>query len=493
MSRPAPSEGHGIVGRASWLLAGRVAGDAGQFVYYLLLAHTFQAAGVGNYSFAFAIAAFAILVVEFGLRDLLVRRIARAPDEASEIAASVVLTQAALSLALLAPLVLGARLLGYSPTLVTYMVLAFVALSLYVIGVTFTAFLEGVGAMHLSALAGVIQKAVLVVVGVGLILGGAGLGMVMGAHVAAGAAYLGAAWWWARRRFGSFRMSYRPDVARKLFLAALPLLATSALWEIYSRIDIVMLHAFRGDLETGLYAAAYKLISAPLFVAELVGVAAFPTLVGASAGNWEERNRVFRETLRTLAILGLGGGVVLFTAGDHLQVLLFGPGFARSGDLVRLMAPLFAIEFFMVPLWRLLLAMDRERTLMWLRAGSVALNVALNFVLIPRFGAMGAILTSSISEGLLALAQLGLCLRVVPSPLGGRGLVLGLVGALAAGAGVVVRNLLPWPLAAIVAAIVFAGLTFGTGLVRPAEVAEVWRQARLVRTEGAGGRHDTGE
>lgn len=477
---------HGIVGRASWLLGGRIVGDAGQFVYYLLLAHTFHASGVGNYSFAFAIASFLYLAVEFGLRDLLTRRIARDPDQASEIGMTIVLTQAALTVLLLGVLLVGGRLLGYSTTLITYMALAFVALCLYVIGITFTAFLEGVGAMQLSALAGVIQKAVLLVVGVSLILGGASLAAVIGAHVVAGAAYLAAAWWWARRRFGPFRKTYRPDLARKLFMAALPLLATAALWEIYSRIDIVMLHTFRGDHETGLYAAAYKLMSTPLFVAELVGVAVFPTLAGSAAADAQERDRVFRETLRTLAILGLAGGVLLFTAGDGLQVLLFGSGFARSGELARLMAPLFAIEFMMVPLWRLLLAMDRERTLMWLRVASVALNAGLNFELIPRFGAMGAIFSSLISEGLLAVAQLTLCMRIVPSPLGGRGLLLGLVGALAAGAGAVVRNLLPWPLAAIAAALVFAGLTFGTGLVRPAEVADVWRQVRRAETEGPG-------
>lgn len=481
MTQQPSSGGHGIVGRASWLLAGRVTGDAGQFVYYLLLAHTFQAAGVGNYSFAFAIAAFVVLLVEFGLRDLLVRRIARDPDEASEIAASVIITQAVLSVLLLGLLILGARLLGYSTTLIGYMALAFGALALYVTGTTFTAFLEAVGAMHLSALADLIRKGVIVLVGSALILSGASLTAVIGSHVMAGAAYLVVGWHWAHREFGPFRITYRPALARTLFLAALPLLATAALWEIYSRVDVIMLHGFRGDHETGLYAAAYKLVSTPLFVAELVGVAVFPTLAKSLATQREQMNQVFRETLRALAVVGLAGGILLLTAGDGLQVLLFGREFAASGRLVRVMAPLFAIEFLMVPLWRLLLALDRERTLMFLRLASVALNVSLNFILIPILGATGAVITSLLSEGLLALAQLILCMRVVPSPFGGRGPALALVGLAGASVGLLARSLMAWVPAALLTALVFGALVFALGLVHPGEIAQISREARFWR------------
>lgn len=476
----------GIVQRASWLLTGRVIGDAGLFAYYLFLARRFGASGIGDYSFAFAIASFLTLGVEFGLRDLLTRRVARDASEASEVAASVLITQAALALFLLAALLGVTRVTGYSTDLVTYLVLAFLALSLYVMGVTFTAFLEAVGAMHLSALAGLIQKAVIVVLGITLILNGASLAAVLGAHVLAGVVFLVTGWYWARREFGGFRATYRPALARTIFLAALPLLATSALWEIYARVDVIMLHSFRGETETGLYAAAYRLISAPLFMAELVGVAVFPTLVRTLVADRSEMSRVFSGTFRALAVLGLAGGVLLFTAGDELPLLLFGSEFTESGLLVRLMAPLFVIEFLMVPLWRLLLAMDRERTLLLLRLGSVGLNVGLNLLLIPAFGAMGAALTSLISEGLLFVAQLALCLRVVPSPFGGRGATLAIVALAAVAVGLAGREALPWPLAAATAAAVFGALVFAMGLVRPAEITGIIRNARPSRIVDGG-------
>lgn len=476
-----PSPGGGIVQRASWLLTGRVIGNAGQFVYYLLLARTFGASGIGNYSFAFATASFLVLGVEFGLRDLLTRRAARRPEDVPEIAGSVLLTQLALSVLLLGVLLVFVRLMGYDDELALYLLLAFVALSIWVMGVSFCAFLEAVGAMHLSALAGLIHKGVIVVGGIGLILSNASLGTIMGAHVAAGVAYVAAGWYWTRRRFGPLQRRYRPRVARALFAAALPFLATSALWEIYSRVDIVMLHVFRGDVETGLYAAAYKVIAAPLFVAELIGVAVFPTLARDLATSRAETLHVFRATLRALTLLGLAGAVVLLAAGDGLQIALFGHEFEGSARIVRLMAPLFVIEFAMVPLWRLLLAMDRERTLVFLRFCSVALNVGLNLVLIPTLGAIGAVGTSLFSEGLLVASEFVLCLRLVSSPFDGQGGRMLVTGLAAAVAGLVARLVLPWALAALVAVGTLAALAFGLGLVNVAEVRTVVRAARLSR------------
>ncbi|MFW6089704.1 MAG: flippase, partial [Gemmatimonadota bacterium] len=471
-------------------LSGRVIGYLGLFVYYLLLARRFGASGIGDYSFAFAFASFFTLGVDFGLRNLLTRRVARNRAEAPGIAVSVVLAQGGFALLLLAILLVVSRILGYSPTLVGYLVLAFLALALQVMGVSFSAFLEAVGEMRLSAIAALLQKGVVVVGGIALVLGGASLAAVMAVHVLSGIVYLALGWRWARREFGPFDMAFRPRLAGTLFKAALPFFATVALWEIYSRIDIVMLHLFRGEVETGLYAAAYKLIAAPLFVAQLVGVAVFPTLARAVADELPELESVFRETLRVLTVLGLAGGVVLLTAGDALPLLLFGDEFAASGRLVRMMAPLFVLEFGMVPLWRLLLAMDRERTLVLLRLGSVGLNVALNLVLIPLYGPMGAVATSLISEGVLAVAQFVLCIRVVPSPFGGRGPVLVLVALAAVLAGLGGRAVAPWPLAALGAGAVFGGLVLRTGLVRAGEITRLVRGRQGARPHGAGDSHN---
>ena len=485
--------GHGgreIVGRAAWLLAGRVLGDLGLFVYYLLLARRFGASGIGDYSFAFAFASFFTLGVDFGLRNLLTRRVARNRDEAPRIAVSVALTQAGFALLLLAILLALSRVLGYSPTLVGYLVLAFLALALQMMGVSFSAFLEAVGEMRLSAIAALLQKGVVVVGGIALVIGGASLTMVLATHVLSGVVYLVIGWRWTRREFGRFDMAFRPRLAGGLLKAALPFLATVALWEVYSRIDIVMLHLFRSEVETGLYAAAYKLISAPLFVAQLVGVAVFPTLARAVADELPELENVFRETLRVLSVLGLAGGVLLLTAGDALPLLLFGDEFAASGRLVRMMAPLFVLEFGMVPLWRLLLAMDRERTLVLLRLGSVGLNVALNLVLIPLYGPMGAVVTSLISEGVLAVAQFVLCLRVVPSPFGGHGLVFVFVATAAVLAGLGGRVVLPWPFAALGAGAIFGALVLATGLVRPTEITGLFGAHRGPGAGDAGSGHD---
>ena len=59
--------------KTTWLLSGRIIADGLSFVFYLALARTFGKVGIGNYSFAFAVAALFGLVVQFGLRNLVTR------------------------------------------------------------------------------------------------------------------------------------------------------------------------------------------------------------------------------------------------------------------------------------------------------------------------------------------------------------------------------------------------------------------------------------
>jgi O-antigen/teichoic acid export membrane protein len=448
-----------VLKKTAWLLSGRIVSDALSFVFYIALARRFGESGMGDYAFAFALVSLVDLVVEFGLKPLVTREVAKDPNAAKRYCGNLAVTQAGIAaLGGLGLSVLVAAL-GYSSDLVLLLSVLYIGSVAKAIGRTFAACLEAIEAMDKSAKLDVISRLTIVLCGLALLWAGVGLPVVISAYVLGGIAYLGLAVFWAQQRFGPL-LSFQMDSAfiRRTLYAALPFLGASGLYEMYARVDVMMIHHFIGDVETGRYAVAYRLVAAAVGMVSLVGVAMYPALSRGSKGETTEQTALFLSTLKWVGALGVVGAVILVCVGDGILVSFFSDEFTRSGELIRWMSVLFFVGCVKVPYERLLLATNGEYLRLRLQGLSVALNVALNLFLIPTWGAYGAVWASIISEVYLGISLHISCARVVPAPyttMASR-IFLGAGGALAGG--ILMRGLAPWPviLVVVVAALVVA-------------------------------------
>lgn len=475
-----------MIKKTSWLVAGRVIGDGLSFGFYLLIARTFGERGVGDYSFAFAVAALLILGVEFGLRPLVTRSVARSPQLARESALSILAAQ--LVLTLIMGGVLGALILvaGYRSEVSWLLLLAFGGLAFRALAITLVAFLEAVEAMDKSALAEVSSRTVIAVVGIALILAGASLQAVMVAHVVGGAAYLGVTAVWVVRRFGLPVARVDPALAIRIFRSALPFVGAATLYEMYARVDILMLHEMLGAAETGQYAVAVRVVTTPVILANLVGQAMYPNLSRAAA-TADEGRLLFLGTLKWLGITAMAGAVVLITVGDPTLVLLFGAEYGRAGGLVPWLTIVLFVQFVAVAYWRLLFAMDRETTVLKLQAVSVGLNLILNVALIPVLGALGAAVASITTEAGMAIGFHVLCSRIFPARYMANAARLAVTGAAGVGVGLATMDMVAWPIAGVLALLAWFGAALITRLLGPAE----WEFLRRNLTSAEGHRESS--
>jgi len=452
--------------KSLWLVLGRAVADGLSFLYYLLLARAYGADGIGAYSFAFAVAALVGLGVNLGLGHLLTRAAARDPGLVRRAAVSVTAVQAVLAVLLGILIALGESVYGLPAGTRTLLLLAFASTALHEMALSFVSYVEGGEAMGTSALLTVASRAVLFLLVVGLLVAGATLTHVLWAHVIAHAVYLAAAIAATRRLYGPLRSPLDPALALRQVRASLPFLAAGALYALYARVDIIMLHHFRGEVETGFYSAAQKLASTPIFVAFLIGTAVFPALSRTGPEDPAARDDLFREAVRWIALIGLTGAVLLASVGDRAAIFLYGSGFAAAGEVVRWMAAIYLAECIAVPYWRLLYAIDRERLVLWMRAAAVGMNVLLNLFLIPRWGPVGAVWASTVSEGGLALGLHVVCARVVPAPLSGLGLRLALVAVGSLAVLIPLRWSVPWPILVLVGGGLILGLSLAVHVIR---------------------------
>ena len=113
-----------------------------------------------------------------------------------------------------------------------------------------------------------------------------------------------------------------------------------------------------------------------------------------------EARRLLEDAWRPLLALGLPVSLGVAAVATPLVTVLFGGDFVDSAPLLRVLI-LGTLPLFWVNLaGHALIAMRRVWPLVAVYAGAAAINVALNLVLIPRYGAAGAAVATVACEWL---------------------------------------------------------------------------------------------
>jgi O-antigen/teichoic acid export membrane protein len=162
------------------------------------------------------------------------------------------------------------------------------------------------------------------------------------------------------------------------------------------KIDVMMLSSMVGVFETGIYAAAAKVSELTYVIPTLLMVSFFPLIWRRADQKFKTRRRLTR-VIELFALLGLllAGIIALLVA--PFFTLIFGPEYERSG--IVLVAHVFAAPFvFMrVVFSRWLIAEDLLKYSFYTSVIGMSLNVLLNFILIPVYGALGAAIATLLS------------------------------------------------------------------------------------------------
>ena len=178
----------------------------------------------------------------------------------------------------------------------------------------------------------------------------------------------------------------------------LPLVGNVLLGLTIYNSDLIFLRIFR-DLDTvGFYSAAYQLISFLINMAMAYSISLLPSLTQAAREGSATRDGLYHDAHAQSFAVGLAvaiGGA--FTAGA-IMTSVFGEEFGPS-------EPALAILIWTVPFMLskevdliALLVRGREAAVLRMTAWAVLVNVLLNLVLIPRYGILGAALSTLLTE-----------------------------------------------------------------------------------------------
>jgi O-antigen/teichoic acid export membrane protein len=397
----------------------QVAGSTVNTLLGLVIAGTLSrhlgVAGYGEYALVFVYLSFAGIVSSLGVDVILVREMSAAPDDEERLGrllSSAIIMKLGLGLAavaLLAAALAAGSAAGPFATAVLLASLTLVAGAFDSIGALFRMRL----AMTSLVVASVVAQAVHLGLVLAVVVWPGGLVAVVTTYVVAIAVRLAGQWLLSRRLL---RFRFGADVAtvRRLLREAAPFGLAAGLWMIYYRIDAVMLGWMHGLEAVAVYSVAYKFVDLVLQVSGMCMTSLYPLLAQRAATDPGELRRFSQKALDYLAMIGAVVSVGLFVAAPVVVPLVFGAPFEPAVTTLRVLAPIGLLLFCNNLFGHLFAALHLTGAmLIGFRLVAVAANVALNLMLIPRWGADGAAAATVLSEAFaLALAPLVLARRL---------------------------------------------------------------------------------
>ena len=352
----------------------------------------------GLLSFAGAFAALFAAIASLGLDGIVVRNLVRRPSERNEIlgtALSLKLAGGALSIILA---LIAVHLMRPADTLTHWLVGIAITGTIFQaidpidfwfqsqVQSKYTVYAKN-GAFLLAA----IFKVVLILVKAPLIaFAVAGL-----AEIAMGSAGLLIAY----RANGSYVTAWRTrfPLARELLRDSWPLILSGIVIMIYMRIDQVMIGQISGNQEVGIYSAAVRLAEVWYFIPTAVVSSVFPGIVEAKALGDEQFYGQLQKLYNFMAFLAYAVALpVTFIAGP-VVILLFGSAYGKAGPMLAVLIWAGLFTNLGVARSSFLTTMNWTRIHFLTVSLGCILNVALNFLLIPRYGGMGAVIASFVA------------------------------------------------------------------------------------------------
>ncbi|MDJ0627701.1 MAG: flippase [Rhodobacter sp.] len=217
----------------------------------------------------------------------------------------------------------------------------------------------------------------------------------------------------AYRRFSGVPPGFSVDLARvpRYLKQAFPLMLGAVSAVIYLKIDILFLSYMAGKEVTGIYSVAARLSEAWYMLPATLALAAFPRMVELRSSAPKRYARRMQDAMDVFAAFGTLVAASSFFWAKPMIALLFGAAYLDAVFILQLYVWVGIVVATRALIHKWLLA----EALFWgsatIHMTGATLNVGLNLLLIPIYGAAGAAVATVISYTLAPL----LLAPVIPS------------------------------------------------------------------------------
>ena len=344
----------------------------------------------GQFSFAIAFTTLFWICADMGISLLLTREVARKPEQAGKYVGSTLVAKIGLSVITIL-LICGIVQFTKKPpeVLASVYIMGFVIVSMSMVDF-FKAVFHAFQEMKHDAVATFLESVIIAVAGIGVLL-------LRGGLIALSAVYLGTylitlvyCVWVIVRKYCAIALDPDWPVISYFLREGFPIGINYFFTTMYTLVDTVMLSLMVGDQVVGWYNAAYRLILGLEFISMGIIKSVFPALSKYFQDGTDRFEALFRKTFKIMMYIGIFLATLVSLTADKVILFFFDVEFLPAADALRVLIWGMALIFVTLVMTHATRASNRQRFTAKVVGFCAFFNLVLNFILIPRFGFLGA-------------------------------------------------------------------------------------------------------
>ena len=386
-----------IIRNSFFLSLTTLADRLAEVILFFLMARSLGPVFVGDYKTVVMFLSIFQNLANYGLMQLVMREVAIVKDrhQVSELLVSYGFAGLVISLGLLVIMDAAAALISYPPA---------ITLGIYVVSLALIpsawrrvaeATISGLENMEYIALISFLGAVFRIVVTAILLWQGGSLMAIFWALVITQVAVV-PAYLLVINRFVA-RVRFRPDLTKLVGIArqvATFLLMGILVIGVGTQIDVLMIRKITSAEQAGLYTAASTLVQTLLLMRPAILNSVFPNMSLLYTSSLAGFQSLTANVIKLSVVALLPFPFAALVLAKPLMPLLLGESFAGSAETLQVLIWIIVPSFAYATLSRVLVAGQQERANILIAASGMLVNILANLVLIPRWSATGAAVSS---------------------------------------------------------------------------------------------------
>jgi O-antigen/teichoic acid export membrane protein len=372
-----------------------------------IITRTLGLSGYGNYATILAYTQFFAVFSDLGINVYAVKRLSIGSGRETEEAASMFTLRVLSGGVILGAAAIIVRFMPYAPAVKEGIEIVLFAMFAQTLNSLFVSVLQSRLEMQYAAFSEVAGRiAILALTALSVVLKGGLMGIVLA--TTAGNILNAAITYFYANRFVCLRVGLDWGLTQRIFNDALPIGVTGVLSYVYFKVDSVILSAIRipgkiNRVEVGIYGAAYKVVDQMVLVPTIFLGNIFPVLTSYLATDRTKAEALLRRAFVIMALVSFPVTAILNGYATKIIVFVAGASFAPAAVPLRILAFAIMLTYFNGLFTYTALALNRQKSLIWVYGLAAIGNAVSNFVLIPRYSYVAASYTTLATEAFVLI------------------------------------------------------------------------------------------
>lgn len=200
------------------------------------------------------------------------------------------------------------------------------------------------------------------------------------------------------KKLGGQRLSVDWNLGKSLLSTSKYYIIPSLMVVIFQHTDRIMIKLMIGEIETGFYSAAVTCIGISGFVFAAIIDTARPVILEEKERNMELYEKRMVQLYSIITCLSLTQSIGMTLLAKPLVYFLYGTEYSRASDILAVAVWYITFSHYgsVRNIW--ILAEEKQQYLTAINLIGAVVNIVINFLLIPIFGAVGAAIASVITQ-----------------------------------------------------------------------------------------------